>query len=218
MTTVGYLTTVCVRQFCLKKKKTPPKNAMLLFSGVSPYAKTTIILNHIHAHHTPPHSHVFLFFMPSAEEQKMRSRKVLKSLCRRASSSSSSSTKHTRRLSCGGKTNPHKQPPSHAIYACLFVSLFPFPFVPFSPGSVRFDSFLMQVAMIVKLWNFQKKNRGKRKQQETKKRIRWKKNKEKRSSRGQRSVGPWISSSSVCQKKIKNLLPSNIATWPNESS
>lgn len=56
-----------------------------------------------------------------------------------------------------GKNNPHKQPPSHAIYACLFVSLFPFPFVPFSPGSVRFDSFLMQVAMIVKLWNFQKK-------------------------------------------------------------
>lgn len=67
------------------------------------------------------------------------------------------------------KNDPHKQPPSHAIYACLFVSLFPFPFVPFSPGSVRFDSFLMQVAMIVKLWNFQKKNRGKRKQQETKK-------------------------------------------------
>lgn len=55
------------------------------------------------------------------------------------------------------KNNPHKQPPSHAIYACLFVPLFPFPFVPFSPGSVRFDSFLMQVAMIVKLWNFQKK-------------------------------------------------------------
>lgn len=55
------------------------------------------------------------------------------------------------------KNNPHKQPPSYAIYACLFVSLFPFPFVPFSPGSVRFDSFLMHVAMIVKLWNFQKK-------------------------------------------------------------
>lgn len=57
----------------------------------------------------------------------------------------------------GEKDNPHKQHPSHAIYACLFASLFPFPFVPFSPGSVRFDSFLMHIAMIVKLWNFQKK-------------------------------------------------------------
>lgn len=144
MTTVGYLTTVCVRQFCSKKKRTPPKDAMLLFSGVSPYAKTTITLNHIHAHHTP-HSHVLLFFMPSAEEQKkMRSRKVLKSLCRRASSSSSSSsstTKHTRCVSCGGrgkKTTPTNN--THGmqymlvcLFPCSLFPLFPFPLV-------RFDS------------------------------------------------------------------------------
>lgn len=140
MTTVGYLTTVCVRQFCLKKK-TPPKNAMLLFSGVSPYAKTTITLNHIHAHHTP-HSHVLLFFMPSAEEQKMRSRNVLKSLCRRASSSSSSSTKHTRCVSCGGRKK--KQPPQTTPIACNICLFVCFP-VPFSLcslfpwfGSIRF--------------------------------------------------------------------------------
>lgn len=139
MTTVGYLTTVCVRQFCLKKKKTPPINAMLLCSGVSPYAKTTITLNHIHAHHTP-HSHVLLFFMPSAEEQKMRSRNVLKSLCRRASSSSSS-TKHTRCVSCGGRkkkttptNNPHRmQYMLVCLFPCSLFPLFPFPLV-------RFDS------------------------------------------------------------------------------
>lgn len=138
MTTVGYLTTVCVRQFCLKKKKTPPKNAMLLSSGASPYTKTTITLNHIHAHHTP-HSHVLLFFMPSAEEQKMRSRKVLKSLCRRASSSSSSSTTHTRCLSRGGRkkkttptNNPHRmQYMLVCLFPCSLFPLLPFPLVWF---------------------------------------------------------------------------------------
>lgn len=144
---------------------------MLLFSGVSPYAKTTITLNHIHAHHTP-HSHVLLFFMPSAEEQKNETQKSAQvTLSTSLVIIIIINKTHQMSLSWGEKekNNPHKQPPSHAIYACLFVSLFPFPFVPFSPGSVRFDSFLMQVAMIVKLWNFQKKNRGKRKQQETKK-------------------------------------------------
>lgn len=195
---------------------------MLLLSGVSPYAKTTITLNHIHAHHTPPHSHVFLFFMPSAEEQKNETQK---------SAQVTLSTSlviiviiinktHQMSLSWGEKekNNPHKQPPSLAIYACLFISLFPFPFVPFSPGSVRFDWFLMHIAMIVKLWNFQKKIEGKENNKKQKRKIRWKKNKEKRSSRGQRSVGPWMISSSVCKKSIKNLLPLNIATWPNESS
>lgn len=53
--------------------------------------------------------------------------------------------------------------------------------------------------MIVKLCNFQKKIEGKENNKKQKK-VRWKKNKEERSSRGQRSVGPWISSSSVCKK------------------
>lgn len=186
---------------------------MLLFSGVSPYAKTTITLNHIHAHHTP-HSHVLLFFVPSAEEQKMRSRNVLKSLCRRASSSSSS-TKHTRCVSCGGKkkkttptNNTHRM---QYMLVCLFpCSLFPwFGSIRFVPHACRDDCEALECP--------EKKIEGKENNKKQRK-IRWKKNKEKRSSRGQRSFGPWISSSSVCQKKIKNLLPSNIATWPNESS
>lgn len=169
------------------------------------------------------HHHIHMFFFsscPALKNKKMRPRKVLKSLCRRASSSSSSSsTKHTRCLSRGGrkkKTTPTNN--THRMQYMLVV-LFPcslFPLFPFPP--VRFDSFLMHIAMIVKLWNFQKKTEGKENNKKHKKKIRWKKNKEKMSSRGQRSVGPWISSSSVCKKSIKNLLPLNIATWPNESS
>lgn len=168
MTTVGYLTTVCVRQFCLKKKL--PQKMPCCCSLAFPHMQKQPSLSIIYTLTT--HHHIHMFFLsscPALKNKKMRSRKVLKSLCRRASSSSSSSTKHTRRLSCGGRKRKKKQPPQTTPIACnicLFVyfpvpfslcSLFPwFGSIRLVPHAYRDDCEALE---------FPEKNRGKRKQQ-----------------------------------------------------